>query len=495
MIQHVANLVQAPRSPLWRKVLVSMLCAGLLQACGGGGSTTAGVGTGGTGSATGAVSGFGSVLVDGVEYDDSTAAVQQEDATGAQANAELKLGQRVRVVFDLANKAQSVTILAQLAGPVTVAPDAGGRLKVLGQWVKVVPAEGDATQSAPTVLGGYAGAAAISAGDEVEVHGAWSYDSARLSYVLVASRVEKLSAPVNPVLLSGVVSSMSGNTLRLNASGGTLLQAAALPAGLATGQVVRAWVARAGLGASPVPAQRIALASLASAEVAGQAKVLLSGLASHYDAVTRTLEVQGTKVQLGAGVMVDEAALERGEFVSMSLSASNSNVVATAVGLRSSSQGGDLGRTVQVTGITGGIDWIAAPVRFRLRGVDISVAQALLPMACRMLASGVDVQVSVEGQVQPGVQVLAATKLTCSVVTDPGVETVDRSGVVSMVNVAARTLMLQTSKGVVTVSWDALTFFSNGFQQHPESLLGQSVEVEGVNQSGMLRARKVKVAD
>ncbi|MBL8459664.1 MAG: hypothetical protein JNM92_09915, partial [Zoogloea sp.] len=55
----------------------------IVSACGGGGSTDlAGVGSGGSGVASGSVSGFGSVIVDGVEYDDSAATRQAEDASG-----------------------------------------------------------------------------------------------------------------------------------------------------------------------------------------------------------------------------------------------------------------------------------------------------------------------------------------------------------------------------------------------------------------------------
>ena len=57
----------------------------------------AGVGSGGSGVASGTVTGFGSVIVDGVEYDDSGASRQSEDAAGGLVNAPVKLGQQVQV--------------------------------------------------------------------------------------------------------------------------------------------------------------------------------------------------------------------------------------------------------------------------------------------------------------------------------------------------------------------------------------------------------------
>ena len=484
----------APEPRWWTRLLVvlALACAGLLQACGGGGTSLAGVGTGGTGSATGSVSGFGSVLVDGIEYDDSSASVRQDDGSGSLANAELKLGQRVHLVFDAGNKAQTVTLLPQLAGPAGSAVDASGWFEVMGQWVKLVPAAGDATQSVPTVLDGYASAGAIASGDEVEVHGAWAFDASRASYVLVASRVEKLAVAADPVLYSGVLVSVSGNRVRLNANGGTQLLSSSLPAGTAAGQLVRAWAARASFALDPVPVARLVLASLGSRDLAGQAKVLLSGLASHYDGLNRTVEVQGTKVQLAANLQVDEGALQRGEFVSLTLSGSGASVVATALSLRSSGGGPDLGRTVEVAGVTSGIDWTPAVVRFSLRGVPISAAQGVIANGCRLTAANADVLVAVQGQVQAGAQLLNATRVQCAGVSGSDSETVERSGVVTQVNLVTRTLTLLTSRGSVAIVWDAQTYFSMGFLQHPESLLGQSVEVEGVNQSGMLRARKIK---
>ena len=150
----------------------------VLAACGGGGSTDlAGVGSGGSGVASGTVSGFGSIIVDGVEYDDSSATHQAQDADGASVNVAVKLGQRVRLVYSGAQVARSIEVQAQLLGPVTVAPGTDGVLQVMGQRVRLVTSSADPTLSSLTVLAGYADTASIHAGDEVEVHGAWAFDS------------------------------------------------------------------------------------------------------------------------------------------------------------------------------------------------------------------------------------------------------------------------------------------------------------------------------
>jgi len=76
---------------------VGVVLACVLAACGGGGGgDLAGVGTGGTGTVSstvgvGPISGFGSVIISGVRYDDSAATVTDEDGN-ARTRADLKLG-------------------------------------------------------------------------------------------------------------------------------------------------------------------------------------------------------------------------------------------------------------------------------------------------------------------------------------------------------------------------------------------------------------------
>ena len=69
---------------------LAMLAA--LSACNGGGSdttSTAGVGSGGTGYASGTVTGFGSVVVDGVTIDDRSAAVDVEVSPGVTGDGDV----------------------------------------------------------------------------------------------------------------------------------------------------------------------------------------------------------------------------------------------------------------------------------------------------------------------------------------------------------------------------------------------------------------------
>nr|WP_315186368.1 hypothetical protein [uncultured Albidiferax sp.] len=459
----------------------------LLDACGGG-LDVAGVGSGGTGVASGTVSGFGSVIVDGVEYADTRASVQRQDASGTLRNADVALGQRVRLGYQADNTAQTIEVVAQLVGPVTAAPDVHGWMQVLGQWVRLVNTTLDPTRSDPTVLAGYGSTGAIASADPVEVFGTWVWDGSKSAYVLVATRVEKLATMPASVQLGGVVQDLSGSAFRLNAPGGTRVASSALPTGLANGQVVQVWTTSA--ATSPVIASRVLRSELAVADLAGQQSLRLSGLATQFDAATRTVVVQGTLVQLATDVVVDTAALARGEFVSLQVQRVGDRLVASAATCRSgSADHGDLGGTKVLMGVTSGIDWTASSVRFTLRGVDVQAEAATIASSCRSVPLASDVSVRVEGQVQAPGQPVTATQVTCSLAVAADA-VVQRQGSVLSVNTTTRSLVLRTAQGDIPASWDSKTYFA----QSPETLVGIPVQAEGLLSGSTLQLRTVRLA-
>ena len=149
---------------LW---IVGATYLALLVACGGGG-----VGTGGTGSfasgpgtfASGPISGFGSIIVNGVHYDDSSARIETDDGT-ARNGDELRLGMVVEVeataVRNDAATAERVRIVSELIGRVD-STDAN-QLVVNGLTVRT---------EAATVFDGFnGGRAGVQVGSEVQVYG------------------------------------------------------------------------------------------------------------------------------------------------------------------------------------------------------------------------------------------------------------------------------------------------------------------------------------
>ena len=86
----------------WRAALIGASMAALtavsLVACGGGGEAP---GTAGTATAqsfaSGPITGLGSIIVNGIRYDDSQARVERDDDGSNQSAAALKLGMMVEV--------------------------------------------------------------------------------------------------------------------------------------------------------------------------------------------------------------------------------------------------------------------------------------------------------------------------------------------------------------------------------------------------------------
>ena len=203
----MSDLHASPAAPLVprRRVLVSLLSAAgviALPSCGGGGGGIAGVDTGGTGSfSTGAIAGFGSIIVNGVRYEDNAARVADDDG-GVLTSADLRLGMVVRVQGSTVTAgsgdvlpsatATSIVVESQIKGPVE-SKTGTDTLVVMGQTVKV---------NAGTVFEGttFAG---IAVGNILEVHG-----FADAAGVITASRIEREDG-ANEFKVRGVISNLN----------------------------------------------------------------------------------------------------------------------------------------------------------------------------------------------------------------------------------------------------------------------------------------------
>lgn len=167
-----------------RQTLLALLGAAGLSACGGGGDV-AGVGQGGTGAfSIGPITGLGSIIVNGIRYDDNSASISSDDSTFRRED--LRLGMVVAVQGSPAVNGQSsatrIVLGGELLGPIASKSDTG--FVVLGQTVNVT----DSTFFDPSITGGLAG---LAVGQAVEVHGI--ADPATNS--LTASYVERKSSP------------------------------------------------------------------------------------------------------------------------------------------------------------------------------------------------------------------------------------------------------------------------------------------------------------
>ena len=178
---------------------LAALLTGSLGGCGGG------VGSEGTGSfASGTITGYGSIIVNGVHFDESAATVLDDEGQ-AVARSALALGMLVQVhagPISSAADGSSVAVASKvrtqraLVGPVEAVDLAGGRLRVLGQSVLV---------SADTVfderLSG--GLAALAPGQWLEVYGFYNPGATGFA----ASRVGA-SGPSAGLRVSGTVAAV-----------------------------------------------------------------------------------------------------------------------------------------------------------------------------------------------------------------------------------------------------------------------------------------------
>jgi Domain of unknown function (DUF5666) len=223
------------RSPLFRpaRTACTWLFAALLAvACGGGGGDTAG--SAGSAFTAGPITGFGSIIVNGVRFEDSRAQVLDDDDQ-AHDRGELKLGMSVEVESDHVRSgnanARQIRFGAEIVGPVEAINVANKQLTVLGQIVDV----SDSTVFDDSLAGGLT---ALALTNIVEVHA--QFDAATGHYL--AKRIER-EAQVNFFRLRGPLSSLKTADKTFKIGGATIsyanVAAADLPANFADGLNVR----------------------------------------------------------------------------------------------------------------------------------------------------------------------------------------------------------------------------------------------------------------
>ena len=184
----------------------------VLAACGGGGDAGGGQppisGIDGGGVARGAITGFGSVFVNGVRFSTTGASITVDGQSGASESA-LKVGQivEVRGTYDSGATTGTATTIVyddSLEGPVTARDLVAGTLTVLGQTVRIVGATVFDDRFSPAALTG------VAIGSVVEVSG---YPNA--AGEIVASRIEPKAAG-GTFELTGVVSALDTTARRFS---------------------------------------------------------------------------------------------------------------------------------------------------------------------------------------------------------------------------------------------------------------------------------------
>jgi hypothetical protein len=345
---------------LWQRAKALWLALALV-ACGGG------VDSGGTGAtssyASGPITGFGSVIVNGVRFDDSLASISDGDGTLRQ-RGDLRLGMSVEIRGSAistdatgasVSSASSIAFGSEILGPVEGVDPAARRLVVLGQTIET---------NAATVFDNLnGGLAALRVGDVAEVYAL--FDAASGTYT--ATRVERKAA-ASVSRLRGVVSNHDVMARTFNLGPEQISYAAfigTLPANLANGNFVRVRLQTAKLaGAWPLTSVKDGADSPRDSD-----DVRLEGLIGAFTSATQ-FSVNG--VAVNASGANPPAGLGLGVRVEVRGTASGSVLQATEVKLKSQSEVEN--QDFELRGLVSSVD--VAGSSFVLRGVAVSYSPA-----------------------------------------------------------------------------------------------------------------------
>ncbi len=303
--------------------------AAILAGCGGGG-------TGGTSTtstfASGPIQGLGSIIVNGVRFDDSSASVASDDDDNNEVHksGDLKVGMVVTVQGDAIttddsgarrSKASEVHFGSELVGPAqSISRNAGGltgTFSVLGQLVTV----DKSTTFDDSLSGGVAG---LAGGTVVEVHGL--FDSAKTTYT--ATRVEAKSS-AGEFKIRGTVSALNKDAKTFKIGDKTIsYDPATAPSTLADGQIVRVKVQKTPDANGNLVAIRI---KSGERKVEDHDEAEIKGAVSNIGTNGTTFDVNGQAVD--ASKVTNLPTLKAGDFVEVEGSLSNRILNAKKVSL------------------------------------------------------------------------------------------------------------------------------------------------------------------
>jgi hypothetical protein len=339
-----------------------LLLAALALLGGCGGVDSGGTGTGASSTyANGPITGFGSIIVNGVRYDDSSANIEDDDGH-MRSRDDLKLGMRTEVLASpitvaggvSSATASSIRVHSEIVGPLDSVDAANALLVVFGQRVAIV-----ATTVFDSSIAG--GIQSLRPGDLLEVYGVLDVAAGRY----VASRIERrTSAPAYKLRGAVVALSLDPRTITLGSL--TIDWSGVPPAepstALAPGRLVRitldpspvtgVWRATALTSGQPVQEDRDA------AEVEGRITALTSRTA---------FVVNGLPVDASAASFPDgSAGLAIGVEVEVRGSLRGGVLVASRVELEEEDEG------PEAFELNGSIESVNGPaMRFVVRGVTV----------------------------------------------------------------------------------------------------------------------------
>ena len=355
----------ARRRSAWAALFATLAVAALV-ACGGGGGDAPTPPTTPPASATasvyaaGPITGFGSVIINGVRFDDSGATISDDDGV-VMAESQLHLGMQAEIEGgagsdDAHGVAHAIHIHSALIGPVSAVDTTAGTLTVLGQTVTV-----DAQTAFDTAL--TTGLASVTVGAVVQVHG--QFDAASSSYL--ATRIE-LDAAATHYKIRGTITAFdaTAKTLSIGATAVDFSTTPGVPTDLAVGKLVAIRLAT-----TPVAGVWTATA-IADGQrlLQDHDEAHLRGVISAFTSVT-SFSVDGNPVDAsGASFPQGQTGIVLGATVEVEGQLVNGVVVAKVVGVEDEHEHD--GSRVELHGTVSALDTTAQT--FIVRGVTVSFA-------------------------------------------------------------------------------------------------------------------------
>lgn len=461
----------------------------LLISCSGGGGGGSNATTASTGSSTvsGTVTGFGSVIVDGVRVDDRGTVAGMEGDDNSVANVELKIGQSVEILHDGNLKASQIRVNPEMKGVISAIDTAAGTMTVLGMTVIINtnPSLGPITLfEAPYTF------ASAAQGDGVEIHGILTVDAAG-KQVFQATRVEKESIG-NTYKLRGRASLLSAGAttfklgdLTINYQNARINPSAA---SLTDGADVTVFIpSSTTFNGAAVSATAVKVKN--HSEENGDKEAQLRGVISNLIVGAKTFTLNGLNIDASQAIF-DHAGksftdLSNGAYVRVKGAfQTDGSLKAKSVAIRKVEIETD--GEIELHGSV--LDYVSA-ASFSVRGTKIDASGITLECPSgTALQNGL--QVEVEGQLISNGSV-RAKEIKCEE-QDEGSSTIEREGLAGTVNTTAKTFVLSGSS-TANVQWTATTLFVSPLTA--EMLNNNKVEVEGTVSAGVLTASKIKLDD
>jgi hypothetical protein len=457
--------------------LFAVFLAVVLAGCGGG--MQAGVGSGGSGApvdplsvGVGTVTGFGSIIANGVRYDETAAQVfvdERPDRAEPATVAAIQLGTRIELEHRNLVIARA-TVLPELIGPVSSV--SASAFEVLGQTVRI-----NADPVHPTAFDGFGTLSDLAQGGFVEVHG-----ERAPSGEIVATRVQ-LRPAGTAIRVSGTVTTASGRTFGIGPLAVDAWSATLLPVGaaIAVGQRVVVWTDAGYSGGALI----VRLVRVDTPMIAEAATVTVDGLVSALQGTAfriGTVPVDTRSAAFSGGTGADlangRAVRVRGRYANGVLAASTVEILAPAP------------VTVQISGAI--TDFVDADRPFRVRDTVVRVTPQTGYTGGSATNLGSGVRVQVRGTLVDGV--VEATAVEFQAPPAESISTVVGRIAPPLGDVAAdgsRTIRLEGAG--TDVKTTPQTVYGGGTAA--DIAIGRQVRVRGRVQQALLLADEVQFLD